>query len=363
MSSLQSGKEKCAKRPRPLRYSQQMKLNLKNSSLPRLVIGPGPRKRLSEDEVQEIYVGMCLYEFEGRTLEREELRTLTALLAGVKDIKSFRNFPQFVSKFIEGADDAFTVEVRRLATINKEPLLRKVDAVWRRHLKPPLELPNSPGYAYAGTAYDPPDMRPVGGGPSTASYLSSPNSPYSSRPAPYGTPIQPGYANVGSAYGPPDIRPVSGSQSTISNPAFPFSNPEYEQGFASGQPPQSFEGYGSPDTQPVGGGQSTISNPPFPFSNPEYEQGFAPGQPLQNFETQFQHVGLQDQPQTPGSRGLLALNKEKTPISSSSGRSASPQQAETKRQKENEKARRKPTKRDGEMKSDKQAKKKSGGRH
>lgn len=113
-----------------LRCSLREELNLKNLRLPRLVIGPGEKKTLSGDEEQEIYAGMCWYEFERKRLERRDLRILSGLLAGGRDVEHFRTFSTFVTEFINGADDRFTVEVRRAATLNKESLLRRVDAVW-----------------------------------------------------------------------------------------------------------------------------------------------------------------------------------------------------------------------------------------
>lgn len=81
---------------------------------------------------------MCWYEFERKTLETHELKTLSRLLAGVKDIEQKGNFLPWVTKFIQGANDPFTVGARRVATLNRESLLRKVDTVWQRHLHPNL---------------------------------------------------------------------------------------------------------------------------------------------------------------------------------------------------------------------------------
>lgn len=139
-------------------------------------------------------------------------------------------------------------------------------------------------------------------------------------PAPTEPPVPPGYRNVGSAYGPADIRPVPGSLSTVSHPRFQFSNPE------------------------------------------EHEQDFIPGQLPQGFQNQSQYAGLYGQ-EAPIDRGNLAASEGKTPISSSSGRSASPTRAETKRQEEDEKARRKTTKRGSDKKTDEDAGKESGDRH
>lgn len=144
MSSPYSYKEKYAKRSCSRRRSQrtQTKLNLKNMRLPRLAL-----KTLSEDEVEEIYAGMCWYEYEGKTLETSELRTLSSLLAGMEE--TFRNMPKWLDNFIKGADDPFTVEVRRVATLRKESLLQKVHAVWRNHLNPGLPR----GYDMAKTMW------------------------------------------------------------------------------------------------------------------------------------------------------------------------------------------------------------------
>ena len=130
------------------RCSSLGKINLKPYEyLPFLVLEHGAKStRLREVQVQEIYAGMCWYEFEGKTLDKPDQRILTALLGGVKDVEHFRNFPRWVTSFIQGDNDSFTVEVRRAATLNKDALLRKVDDVWQHHLHP-----NQPiGYEVAG---------------------------------------------------------------------------------------------------------------------------------------------------------------------------------------------------------------------
>ncbi|CAF9937544.1 MAG: hypothetical protein ALECFALPRED_007285 [Alectoria fallacina] len=274
--------------------AERAKLNLKYMRLPRLFIADNEKKTLSQDEVQEVYAGMCWYEFERKTLETHELKTLSRLLAGVKDIEQKGNFLPWLTKFIQGANDPFTVEVRRVATLNKESLLRKVDTVCQNHLYPNL----LEGYQVAGMTRFQPSTSISGPG-----ITESP----AQGPAPTEPPV------------PPDIRPVPGSLSTVSHPQFQFSNPE------------------------------------------EYEQDFIPDQLPQGFQNPSQYAGLYGQ-EAPIDRGHLAASETKTPISSSSGRSASPTRAETKRQEEDEKARRKTTKRGSEKKTDEDAGKKSGDR-
>ncbi|KAL9138713.1 MAG: hypothetical protein Q9175_000068 [Cornicularia normoerica] len=109
--------------------------------------------------------------------------------------------------------------------------------------------------------------------------------------------------------------------------------------------------YGPPDIRPVAGNLSTISHPPSQVSNPEYEQDFIPCQLPQSSQAQSQNAGFHEL-QTPVSRENLASSEGETPISSSSGRSASPTRAGRNRQEEDERARRQTAKGRRERKVD-----------
>ena len=75
-----------------------------------------------------------MYEYEGKKLQRHELLILTGLLISVRDIKQIKNFPEFVTRFIQAADDPLTVEVRRKAISRKEALLPVVQKVWHGYV-------------------------------------------------------------------------------------------------------------------------------------------------------------------------------------------------------------------------------------
>ena len=86
------------------------------------------RDRLAtEKELLETYAGSCWYECHGQRLSDAEVATLVSDLFDC----TFDDLPFFVYDFKKNTKDRLTVEVKRVAELNREALLRQVDAVWR----------------------------------------------------------------------------------------------------------------------------------------------------------------------------------------------------------------------------------------
>lgn len=73
------------------------------------------------------YVGACWYEYQGKRLDQSELQMLIGDLAG----GHVNRIPSFALDFLNGFNSRLTVDVRRVAELRKEELLRKIDEVWR----------------------------------------------------------------------------------------------------------------------------------------------------------------------------------------------------------------------------------------
>ena len=105
-------------------------LNLSDSDFPELQSDLGIRKICTEEQLLQIYAGVCWYKFLGRKLKGLEIPILVGELLGLPITKE----PLFVSQFRFSASDRFTREVMKVARLKKMELLGQVNAVWR---KPP----------------------------------------------------------------------------------------------------------------------------------------------------------------------------------------------------------------------------------
>ena len=82
-----------------------------------------------------MYAGVCWYEYCGKRLSRADVLALIGSLLG----GSLTEVPSFVIDFRRGALSLMTLEVGRLAALNKESWLLQVDDVWRNKA-PPLDI-------------------------------------------------------------------------------------------------------------------------------------------------------------------------------------------------------------------------------
>ena len=100
----------------------ELDLHIPEYDLPRI-----DNTKVTKTQLLDIYAATCLYEYKIRGGELQEL------LGDLIGSKALSRQPRIVEKFITGAQDQFTLEVKRAAERNKESLLGRVGAACQRY--------------------------------------------------------------------------------------------------------------------------------------------------------------------------------------------------------------------------------------